>query len=337
MKFREILSNAPQSSQEDWSKAAEKMLKGASLESINFQLKDGQEIPPYAISQSRHNQSFGNCNWIAIANVSGNPKVALSELEGGSQGVYLQTSDFNQPDFSKINFGFISCIVKGDLKASLGKIIDVIPSAQRQETDLVFEVDSNTSVQDCLSICNQIPKAKFLFISTDAKDLALDFLNQIHKWFKGIEDKTHLELLAGRVVFELPVVQNYFNAIIEIVTLRKLYANLCVVHGLIEPAPHLRVLASISPEQEQTQEKYLIDATAKGVAAVSANIDYLMINPFEEDLKGIQRRRVRNIQHLFSIESHLAKANEPTSGAAFFQDAVSKYGHSIWNKLTSSW
>ena len=137
-----------------------------------------------------------------------------------------------------------------------------------------------------------------------------------------------------RPALEVLIPSDYLQAVALLGAIDLLWANThAAAFARAEPVPPLYLHAAVRPTRvTPTPEAYLVDATVRAVAAVSAGVDALSVAPFSEAPE--HRRQARNLSHLLQLEAGMGGGEDALAGAAWFGEAALAIARAAWSSQT---
>ena len=143
------------------------------------------------------------------------------------------------------------------------------------------------------------------------------------------------ELRRGIVLAVIPP-PDYLETLVELRAVGLAFARLCANADAdaVDGAPALRTWARIAPAgPEQTPEQYLVDATVRAAAALTAGATAISVAAHPGGDPARERRRARNVANVLQLETDLASAGDPLAGAAWVEAAAAAVSRRVWDEL----
>lgn len=343
MNFETLLKSLPQTGIEDWRKAATKQLRGEAIESINVLIANELEVEPYASHSSKQITSVGgHYGWTILSDLSAlntlHVDTVMEQLEGGAQGVFVGDGAFSlsAEELTEIRFDFLKVVVASkQTKEAIDWLSSVIPHAHRAEAEVYVSSKSEHAWQVLSSLMEQQLNGNVLIeaLSPSDENRLSQLAEEIKNALVSAATENDVQVLSQHLAISWPVAADYVQTLVELRAIRLLFANCCLACGVPQPLPSLKIIGKISSEQGQTHEAYLIDASTRAVAAVSAGVEGLVISPYPDGDPTINSRRVRNMQHVLAIESGFEHVADPLQGAAFVEKCSTMLAEKVWNDL----
>jgi len=338
--FTELFAKLPTSSLQDWEAAARKQLKGKPLDSIDISMFDAEQRVPYAAGAKVSFEGGGSQGWIQFSSFIDSPSLSgagiLEALNGGAQGVEVNFRELIEisDQLSQVRFDYISLRINGLSPGQQQALIDLIPEEQRAAARIVIQLGEEGQLTDYQALVSAFGEVKFLLspklVVENLESLSLVF-QELKSVLTPIEGGPQLEKFAAQVGLEVLLSSDYLKNITYLHAVRILFANAYHSFGLSEPLPRPHIYGRIVEQADQeSHEIYLIDATAKAVAAISGGVDALTIKAFSGDDQQVAARRARNIQNVLSIEGLMGVPLNAVVGAAFFETAAKDLVSAIW-------
>ena len=322
MTFEELLGGLPRQTQEQWAARAEREWRGrsgAAFAKTFGRDADGAEVtvgPFAATSADRSPVSRpARPTWTPLSDLRPlgdalTVRDALAELAGGAQGFCLDAAQLPPLAGSGevIRYDYLTLDVHGGDDATAARLAAVIPEGQRAGASVTavdmghFSLDGVAAVGHGASLpVGDTP------LGTAAAALST--------FERGAVD-----------AIAVPIPSDYLDAVTLLGTADLLWANVCAARGADLSA--LGLHAHVRPSPGGTPEAYLIDASVRALAAVSAGVDALTVTPYSASLE--HRRQARNVQQLMLLEAGLAERPDVLTGAAWFEEAVVTLARAAW-------
>ena len=329
MTFDEFLAALPTSDHDDWRAAAERQLRGRPLGSIDFALAPGLAVPPYASADGSAPRRGGlpaRSTWTIMSDlpegvVAGDESALLRELEWGAQGFALQAPPSGAAARG-VRFDYLTTAVPSGKVEALAR---VVPSEQRAGAR-VWVSGTPAELGEALRAARRdFPGAQAVL------QLAGSTADPAQLLAGAVADATaHLDAEAragGREGLEPPTLAfglgaSYPRTVVALHALDVWWAQNASRWGIAAEAAPLGRWVAIAPEPGTSHEDYLIDASARAVAAASAGVDAMTVRPFGDPRDATARRRALNLQHVLAIEGGFQHAAGATVGSAFVEQAA---------------
>ena len=340
MTFEELLGGLPRQTHEEWAARAEKEWRGRPSAAFAKTLGldgGGAEVavgPFAATSEARHAISRpARATWVPLSDlrVLGDaltPEDALSELEGGAQGLCLDAGQLPRLAGSGevIRYDYLTLEIHGVDLRTRATLLDVVPEGQRAGVRLCLRErvgDEGSWRSEALAF----PKARRVYQPPPAGN-AVDYCSGVLRELEAPRGKPalrgHGNLTGG---LALPLPSDYLDALTVLGAVDLLWANVCALHEVATDPLYLS--AHVAPsDATETPEAYLIDASVRALAAVSAGVDALVITPSSSSVE--HRRQARNLQQLMLLEAGLAQRPDVLTGAAWFEEAIIAVAQAAW-------
>lgn len=346
--FDELLAGLPRSTHAAWRAAAAHELRGESTDTIALHLDGLDPTEPYATptADATTVSAFVRYGFAQLSDLTDAQQVTaalvLTELEGGASGVTLDL-DRGRIDwvgFEAVRFDIITTHVVGQTDALLAfakTLHERLELAAREEVELLLEPrDPLALATRWAEVTGLFPRARFAF-AADAAALD-DWLQTAERTVAASPDP---QRLLARTALAWTPPADYLTTVVTQRAVQLLWANLCARHlygdAADQPLPAPLVLARIAPADDaQTPEAYLIDATIRTTAALSAGAGAVSIapHPGQGSAAGLvtQRRRARNVLNVLAIEARLGQEGDALRGAALLEDLAVRLARRVWEQ-----
>ena len=328
--FQSLLRSLPKSTQADWRTAAERLLRGKTIDDISV-TDVGGALDPYATTEGYRSRLLPSprFGWTIMANPeSATAEVTALALSTGAQGLDLgrvHVGELEPAAFTSVRFDFLTtCFADFDAARA------VVPQQLRADS-AVWLQGATPEALSALAHVGFAPAhiATLLRATTGSHQLPVQAaLAQLVDYLSETQKPAQL---LPHIVLRMEVPSDYVQAIVQLTAMRLLWANVCLSFGADEPVPPCRIYGQICPQPEATAEGYLVDAAARSVAAVSAGVEALSVEPFAGDPQ--QLRRSITLQQVLALEGNFAMHGDAVRGAAFVETAAVELAEAAWSNL----
>lgn len=321
MTFEQLLGDNPRQSLTQWTARAEKEWRGRLADEFAIELDGRTAVPPYfPTGGERHAVPRpARPTWVQLSDLRGADTgslraTAAEELAGGAQGFCLDSTQLVGLASANpaVRYDYLTLCVLGSAPVIERELAQVVPSGQRTGLRLVTD-------------------PIVVGASHEVSAILREGLSEFETGFSGSRS-------AQSIMLDIP--SDYLQAITLCGAADLLWANVAAtgynadvssvdVRDASEAIPPLRIVAAIRPtDATSSPEGYLVDASVRAVAAVSAGIDALLVTPYSE--RAEHRRQARNLSHLLQLEAGLHDFGEALQGAAWFEEATVALASSVW-------
>lgn len=348
-------------SAQEWQKSVEKVLKGQSIDTLNWQYDESLELAPLYTKSATQDTAFAlqhkkDNAWdviIAVAEADYSTLEEmnadiLSHLAGGATELIISLNTVSKVDqilkgvwldMVRISWQVSTIDLAKDLLANLTPLLGEktikghLYIAQANAAELYdFGQIYLTNKQMQYSLFN-------IKISLDKISLAQDLANALNLSSEWI----NLYIKAGKTIaeaisnlqIEVSVNDAYFVAIAKIRAFKKLWLAL-LTYFKVETLLLPRLIARTTSLNflDKNGDFSLLAATSQALSSVIAGIDGLCITP-PNNWEGIDSktaaRLVRNVHYILLEESHLDAVMDPAAGAYYIEAATSELTQAAWD------
>ncbi len=327
---------------------AQKEWRGRPASDFDVVLGDGLALAPF-FAQSADADAAGaavaqmtprEANWTQVSNLAPLGQdlalaAVMAELEGGAQGLAIDATQLPLlvGAGAQVKFDFVQLIVYGEL--SLETLAQVIPTDQRPRARVLalspskIASGSNDFRAGAVEAWPLLSHGRRVSVSDSLRATVYTALGAMQtalgKQIAGTRPGG-----AGRFAISVAAPVQYLQTVILIATLRLLWTRVCTA-GEVDPLP-LEVYVEIGPRPDvvQTPEAYLIDASTRAVAAVSAGVAGLIVKPYS--VAPDHLRQARNLQHVLSLEAGLGRHGDAVTGAQFIEEGARLLADAAWTE-----
>lgn len=335
--FDALLARLPRADGAAWRAAAVRELRGKPLDSIAVALGGGVTVAPYSSATASEAPHFPQYGCSLVADLRAVPHLseadALAELEGGAQGLWLPPLSGSTPAMPAVRFDYLTTVCGGSGIAE--RLRELIPASQRPAARVwaLAEAAGASALLDALAVDFPLAAAVVDLTVPAAEGAPLDLAQAMVTFREALGTQAGAKSRSGDVAFAVDVPGDYLRALVELRALRYAYAAVCAEVDAGGHAAPLRLWARVSAPRVghgtaaeapavPSAEDFLIDASVRAVAALTAGAEALTIVPYPGGEPAVQRRRARNVGNVLLIESDFAYAADALRGAAWVESAA---------------
>ena len=307
MTFEQLLAGLPTQDQQGWEHLAQAEWRGATVDDYAIASPDGRSVPPLlSTDQTEDYQPVGfrqRAGWAGVSDLRGvelSLAIVTRELEGGAQGFALLQKQLGQLENSgtSVRYDYLTIVVfeaDAGLETALAK---VVPEAQRSAAQIFVNIDSGIRSSEGGAISESLSR-KFPLARLFSEERSSP----------------------GGHARAVTIPSDYVAAVTAVASLHRGATAGSTddtnqwVNSRSQPSAVIGVIARNGVTDRP--ETYLIDATVRAVAAVSAGVDVLIISPWDDTDE--YRRQVRNIHHVLALEANLGGHSDALRGARLFE------------------
>ncbi len=319
----------PRQDYADWANRAAKEWRGRPAHDFDIVLDDAVRLAPYAVPDRSAEATGsvlamnGDAGWRQVSDLRGlgaevSLEAVLAELEGGAQGILLDADQLAHlaGAGSRVRFDFVQLVVAGRSASLFPDLANLIPPEQRPEAEVSLMAGAGhppTLEWPALHGGVTVP---------ELAGLSATLAESYKMMSQRLSDDKASQLPQSSETFSLwyPVPPAYLDAVILTTALRKLWRKLSEASNYAAQLD-LRLCALIAPTSVvASAEAYLIDATVRAVAAVSAGVSVLSVTPYSTSRE--HRRQARNLQHVLALEAGLGRHIDAVTGASLIEAGV---------------
>lgn len=341
-----------------WQKQVEKVLKGAAVDTLNWQVDADLCLQPLyrsgdAQSELLHSNRADNTwqiveyfDFVAAEVPQINAKM-LNALAGGCQEIVMKVASTDDISLVAAAFeGVWTDMVRiswqlEDISTArkLLRILDAWASSghisiQNAQISDIYELACSLQEQKLNYTCCTVCSTKN---DTHAQNLT-DLLAQAAEWLSFCRQKSRsMEWAVGFLQVQISVGDYYFVEIAHIRAFKRLWLALLQAFDATAPVfPRLVAHTSSKNNLNNSSQFSLLAATSQALSASIAGIDALYILPptgWENIDDDTARRLARNIHHLLQAESHLDAVIDPAAGAYYIEAATQNLTSAAWEAL----
>ena len=329
-----------------WKAAAEKALKGMSIDTLKWDVDTRIHIDPiYTKEEAEHSTSTleiektNNDWWIGEPFDCSEPSVANSQLvaalEGGLNSPCLfgvqdykialdqVRLDFTFPVFKDCSTdGFLEWIGQQDYNLETLEGAFII---DYQSTDLLKKI-SNILPKFYHRVCH---------LELDAEDLGRSLGISISRLVESII-KDIEQGIDPRLIIDFELNDDFLQSIAVIRATKLILAQLARTFGWEQERFFLDAhIFSMAPDIQLC----MIGATSQATAAISAGVDRMTIScdPIHVDLDESTRRRMcRNVHQVMKMESGMHEVVDPLGGSYLLEKLTSEIAQNAWTTFQGS-
>jgi len=340
------LSQFEEQTKKAWIEAAEKALKGASLDSINWKVDQHITLDPiYTRSEIRptnaHISSKENNDWWIGEQYNG------SDAAGTNQSLLMALSNgLDSPtikdvtDFDKllhdVRTDFIYPVFERSSAQAYIEWLKVHFENYSNQSGGFVCLDNDDAIDDTtkvnlLSVQNELPR----YYHTQL-DLSFDVLNlaeSLGTQLKRLQDRIGTLLdhgISPRIRCIMHSQPHYLKMIGSIRAFKMMVAQVLRSYDLNLDAVLMEMaIHSVAEDSKQA----MIGATSEAMAAVLGGVDRLEISAegmLMDEHPDVVRRMCRNIQHLMKMESGLHVQPDPLSGSYMIEKLTRVLSEDGW-------
>jgi methylmalonyl-CoA mutase len=342
-----------------WQKQVEKVLKGASVDTLNWQvdadlslqpLYRKEEVSANAVTPPAANNSWQiveHFDFVAAEVPQINIKM-LNALSGGCQEIVMKVASTDSiglvaASFSGVWTDMVRISWQLEDISTARKLLPILDawassghiSIQNAEISDIYELACSLQEQKLNYTCCTVCSTKN---ETYAQNLT-DLLAQAAEWLSFCRQKLRtIDWAVGFLQVAISVGDFYFVEIAKIRAFKRLW--LALLRYFDADAPTLpRLLAQTDSKNNLNNfsDFSLLAATSQALSASIAGVDALYILPptgWENITDDTARRLARNIHHLLQEESHLDAVADPAAGAYYIEAATQNLTSAAWEALT---
>jgi len=304
---------------EDWIDKIIVDLKGKNIDDLNREVHKRWNISAFLTKEDAPS-SIQSLNlpkgWTIVEDFRRkseiHPKEVLRSLEGGVQGLYLSTQQYQ------------------DLQSNpeiFWNMISVFMDVPEKE-DIQIEAAHVWKTRTTLS-GDQQHLSKFSIASNDPVEAISSWACQVVQQIDDI-DESQLAAFLSKCWHSITIGPNYLLEIARLRAIRLVWNQIMQDYSLDQEAV---LMAEIGPEV--SQESAYQNMISFSIAALSAAIggaNMIMIQNLEDEQlsESTQSRIPRNMQHLLQLESHLDKVSDPAAGSYLLDTLTQKIASEAW-------
>ena len=313
--FDQLLADSPRQTREQWAARAAEEWRGRDAEHFRVHLGGGAEVPPFS-STARRAQPLSRPRrgpWVLLSDLRGlggdfTRADALTELEGGAQGYFLDDAQLGslRGAGADVRFDFLTVATAGGGEATEALLREVVPA-------------------------EQWGGMRWLPVAASTADAQADTVAQAAALTERLARPAAGFAPGASPVVEVAIPSDYLAAVALLGALDVLWANVAAeAFPEVTVVPPLTTVAAVGPTAAtSTPEAYFVDASVRAVAAASAGVDAICVAPYSTAPE--HRRRARNLLHLLQLEAGLAGGTDALAGAAWFEEASLAVARAAWD------
>ncbi len=336
--FDELLAGMPQQDQTTWAHQAAREWRGREPSDFDVVIGEGIRVPPYVATggpgfASTVAGSDQGSTWTQLSDLrslgrSLTVAELMNELEGGAQGIVVDAAQLRPlaGAGSRVRFDFLELVVTDPGPETWRDLEQILPSEQRAQAKISLWVREGGAVPSVFRDANHVrdawprlgvgvcitPRAS----SRTSAAAALSVMRELHGLSVSSGSARGIDLSLC-----VSVPSDYLRALAWVEAVDLLWRDVAGSARDNDTALPLRVYAGIECTAETpTPEAYLIDATTRAVAAVSAGVAGLVVTPYSAHVD--HRRQVRNLQHVLALEANLGGHGDAIAGARLIEAAA---------------
>lgn len=335
---------------EDWKAQATKDLKGASLDTLDWEIEAGLVVPAYLTSVPKQHQPLKPAGeapnaWriatrIKVEELSNAHDAIMRALEGGVSELQLQVSatfDQWEPLLKGVYLDMVALRISGANKTSLLALLALV---DQQAKAAVFEAYFHAPRLDCTAY----PKVRNVAVSGASSKLVMQLGNALvqskQALFFALSKGRTIDDVSAKIHWTLPVSSLYFPEMAKFRAARALYAKLIEAYEPEHACTKVLNLSAVTAPYGPTEDVHtnLLRGTTAGLAAVAAGVDSLFIAPYDNthDTPEFPRMLSRNIQHVLWQESHLAEVSDPANGSFYIEQLTQELCRLAWSHFQNA-
>uniref|UniRef100_UPI0040475ECE methylmalonyl-CoA mutase family protein n=2 Tax=Roseivirga sp. TaxID=1964215 RepID=UPI0040475ECE len=350
-----LLDDFQPTSAKAWSELITKELKGASIESLNWQtlgltgkpFYTQEDLPAELPNLQFENQApeeLGARHWVNYqvirveAEKEANQKAILA-LNNGATGILFQLE--SPPNFELLLKEILLpyCHIGFQLAQSDEQFIKDFEGFIEKSEFSTDQVQGFIQTKEKIT-WSQLPNFKSVIVgqknSNICAELALilaetiDVLDQV--------DPSHLEKHFSQSQFNVEVGTSYFVEIAKHRALRLLLIQLGLAYGFEVKPAQLQIVSYSGHWNEPTKDEYnyLLRACTQAMSAIIGGTNAVVINPFYHLFPknpAQAERMARNISTLLKDESYFDKIIDAAAGTYFLESLTAQIVEKSWQLL----
>lgn len=361
---KDLFSEFPPATYEDWKKAASAELNGQDPEQmLSWQISDLQGKPYYDASAGtplvrcllHPGHTWINTTYVTVADCQTANVHALQHLKDGADGIVFQCTDIHlssialesllhniewswchlvwvlpQPDDELPNI-FSDFINKKNYapNALKGALYFTSCSHHPQSLHKLVHIFHQQQSLHCLGLL--LPNTDFTQSIAEALHEAVQVVHALQEL--GL---TATEVLP-RICFAVQIGNDFFLEIARLRAMRWLWFQIVRAYGLNSYAPgslHIQALSTAWCSETFGPHSNMIKSTTAAMAAVIGGCNALAIVPEHEE-DGRMRRIARNVSLLLKEESHFDWVADPLAGSYYVERLTTQMAQKAWARFQS--